>query len=297
MKKNDPKAIFFLILTAVIWGFAFAFQTEGGESLKNYWFNGIRFYIGSLSLLPVIFLFERKRVDQNTAKKTILYGMLTGAILFSASTLQQYGILLTHSPGKSGFITGLYMIFVPLCGIFMRRHVQIEAWLGVAFGVVGLFLISFRGGAEPFEVGDLLTLLGAFFWTAHILVVDKFGSILPPLKYSLCQFLTTGTLCLLLAPILEPGVLTPEHIQVALIPLLYCGICSVGVAYTCQVLGQRGTEPALASIILCAESVFAAIGGALILHENLGLRAYIGCALIFLGILCSQIKIFPKSKA
>lgn len=296
MKKNDPKAILFLVITAVIWGFAFVFQTEGGRGLANYWFNGLRFYLGAVSLLPVIFLFERAPVEKRVLWQTVRYGMLTGAFLFAASVLQQYGILLTQSPGKSGFITGLYMVFVPLCGVFFRRKIPAEAWIGVAFGIAGLFLISFQGGGESFATGDLITLFGTFFWTAHILAVDKFGSMVPPLKYSFVQFLTTGTLCLLLAPVLEPGVLTLENVRIALIPLLYCGIGSVGVAYTCQVLGQRGTEPALASIILCGESVFAAIGGALILHENLGVRGYLGCVLIFLGILASKIKLFPVQK-
>ena len=297
MKKNSITSILTLFLTAIIWGFAFPFQADGGETLGTFWFNGIRFFIGAISLLPVIFLFERKKVDRDEWKKLLLIGSICGVILFVASALQQFGIYLSGNSSKAGFITGLYMVFVPFCGIFMHKRITVEAWLGALVAVVGLYFVSFTNGATAIDIGDLIVLFGAFFWTAHIVCIDSFAGNISPLRFSLIQFIVCGILNIALAPILESHVVvSAETVSVALIPLLYCGIFSVGVAYTCQVLGQRGTEPALSSIILCTESVFAAVGGWLIRDEVLGVKGYFGCALIFAGILLSQAKIIGKKK-
>ncbi|MBQ9133478.1 MAG: DMT family transporter [Clostridia bacterium] len=297
MKKNSIISILILFLTAIIWGFAFAFQADGGETLGTFWFNGIRFIIGALSLIPVVLIFERGKLTGKQWKNLLVKGSVCGAILFSASALQQYGIFLTGSSAKAGFITGLYMVFVPFCGIFMHKRIRAEAWIGAAVAIVGLYFVSFAGGAQSVEFGDLVVLIGAFFWTAHIVFIDTFAGDCPSLKFSLVQFVVCGALNLICAPIFESGItVTWAVLTGAAVPLLYCGIFSVGVAYTCQVIGQRGTEPALASIILCTESVFAAIGGWLLRDEFLGVRGYMGCALIFVGILLSQAKIFKKSK-
>lgn len=297
MKKNSIFSISILFLTAIIWGFAFPFQADGGEVLGTFWFNGIRFIIGAISLLPVIFIFERQKTSRAEWKKLLIIGTLIGTILFIASALQQFGIFLSGNSSKAGFITGLYMVFVPFCGIFMNKRIRAEAWIGAAVAVVGLYFVSFANGVSAIDIGDLVVLFGAFFWTAHIVCIDSLAGTLPALKFSLIQFVVCGILNLIAAPIFESNiVVSTETISVALIPLLYCGICSVGVAYTCQVIGQRGTEPALASIILCTESVFAAVGGWLIRDEILGFKGYIGCALIFVGILLSQAKIFKRKK-
>lgn len=297
MKKNSFFSILILFLTALIWGFAFPFQADGGEVLGTFWFNGIRFVIGAISLLPVIFIFEREKPSKAEWKKLIITGSLIGTILFIASALQQFGIFLSGNSSKAGFITGLYMVFVPFCGIFMNKRIRAEAWIGAAVAVVGLYFVSFANGVSAIDIGDLVVLFGAFFWTAHIVCIDSLAGALPALKFSLVQFVVCGALNLICAPIFESNVVvSAETISTALIPLLYCGIFSVGVAYTCQVIGQRGTEPALASIILCTESVFAAVGGWLIRDELLGAKGYIGCALIFAGILLSQAKIFKRKK-
>ena len=230
--------------------------------------------------------------------------------MFSASSLQQYGIQMLNAANaenpaaadavsaRSGFITGLYMVFVPLCGLFFRQRVRAEAWLGAALAVLGLYFVSIKPGTFSFALGDAVILLGAFFWTAHIVVIDRHAADISPLKFSLVQFVTCGALSILFALLLEQDVAINGTTPLAnASSLLYCGIFSVGVAYTCQVVGQRGTEPALASIILCTESVFAAVGGVILLHETLELRGWMGCALIFAGILLSQAKIFKRKTA
>ena len=299
MKKNSILSILVLFITAVIWGFAFPFQRIASDYLSAFWFGGIRFMVGALSLIPVVLIFEREKLSKKQWKKLLLSGAICGFILFAASALQQIGINLTGSSAKSAFITGLYMIFVPFCGIFMHKKIRAEAWMGAAAAVVGLYFVCFANGAEGMQKGDLVVLLGALFWTAHILCIDTLASDCPSLKFSLLQFVFCGIFNLIAAPFFDGAlVLSPEVFTHALIPILYCGIFSVGVAYTCQVIGQRGTEPELASIILCTESIFAAIGEPIIDKKAspLSLVGYMGCALIFVGILLSQTRIFGRKK-
>lgn len=299
MKKNSIVSIFVLFVTAIIWGFAFPFQRIASEYLSAFWFNGIRFLIGAVSLIPVVLIFEREKITKQQWKKLLLTSALCGFILFAASALQQIGINMTGSSAKAAFITGLYMIFVPFCGIFMKKKIHTEAWIGAGAGVIGLYLVCFANGAESAQLGDLVVLLGALCWTAHILCIDTMASDCPSLKFSLLQFVFCGIFNFIAAPIFDgPLLLAPEVFTGALIPILYCGIGSVGIAYTCQVIGQRGTEPALASIILCTESIFAAIGEPLIdkAASPLPFVGYMGCALIFVGILLSQAKIFGRKQ-
>jgi drug/metabolite transporter (DMT)-like permease len=296
MKKSQTKYILILFLTAIIWGFAFPFQLQGGNALGAFWFNAIRYAIGALSLVPVILIFEREGRDAAKLRRTLGGGAVCGVILFAATTLQQLGMQATQSSAKTGFITGLYMIFVPFCGIFMHRRVRPEAWLGAAVAVLGLYFVSFQSGDTAFQPGDLITLAGALFWTAHIVAIDKLSPNTSAIKFSMAQFVVCGALCVIFALAFRETV-SSELIRTAAVPLLYCGIMSSGVAYTCQVIGQRGTEPALASIILCTESVFSAVGAFFILHENLGVRGYIGCALMFVGIILSQLNVFKSKKA
>ncbi len=297
MKKNSIVSILILFLTAIIWGFAFPFQSIAANYISTFWFNGIRFFVGAVSLVPVALVFEREKLTSRQWKKLLITAAVCGTILFAASALQQIGITLTKSSAKSAFITGLYMVFVPFCGIFMKKKIRKEAWIGALVAVAGLYFVCFANGVENAQLGDLVVLLGAFFWTAHIVCIDSFASDCPSLKFSLIQFIVCGALNIAVAPMFDGALtITPEFWQHALIPILYCGIFSVGVAYTCQVVGQRGTEPALASIILCSESVFAAIGEPLIDKgaTPLPIIGYMGCALIFVGILLSQVKIFKK---
>ncbi len=310
MKKNSIASISVLFVTAIVWGLAFPFQSIASEYMTTFWFNGTRFIIGAISLVPVVLVFERGKLSRAQWKKLLVSSSVCGILLFAASALQQVGITLSGSSAKAAFITGLYMVFVPFCGIFMKKLISAEAWLGAAVAVIGLYLVCFANGAVRANIGDAVTLAGAFVWTAHIVSIDCFANDCPSLKFSLFQFVSCGIINLAAALIFEDApIISGGDMGALIIPLLYCGIGSVGVAYTCQVIGQRGTEPALASIILCTESIFAAVGEMPVyyLMVSLGfdsvkkplplaIGGYIGCAMIFMGILLSQSKIFKRSK-
>ncbi len=293
-KKTRYTGIIFLFTAAIVWGFAFAAQALGADSITPLFFNGTRFLLGGISLIPVILIFEKTDRNRTKHKKTVLYGAITGAILFLASYLQQVGIELTDSAGKSGFITGLYMLIVPIIGIFMKKKTHAMAWVGAGLGVIGLFLICMTGGKLTFTEGDIFLIASATVFALHIIAIDSFGPSVYSLRFSATQFFVSAAINLALAFIFED----PSIVQIknAAIPILYCGIMSSGVAYTCQVIGQKYSEPTSASIILSTESVFSAIGGAIILKETMAPTAYLGCALIFAGILLSQIKFNLRKK-
>jgi len=293
-KKNSPRGIVFLVTAAVVWGFAFVAQRLGADHLGPFFFNGSRFLIGTLSLLPVILIFEKNSNDPAIKKKTLIVGIIAGSLLFFASYLQQLGIQMTDSAGKAGFITGLYMILVPIIGVFMRKKTSAQTWVGALLGVLGLFLICNTGDSLTFTAGDAVLVGCAVVFAFHIIVVDRFGDNLYSLRFSMTQFATATVLNLICVLLFKDPSLSA--LGEAAIPILYCGVMSTGVAYTCQILGQKYSEPTSASIILSTESVFSAIGGALILGERMSIPAYIGCVLIFCGIILSQVKIKKKNK-
>jgi drug/metabolite transporter (DMT)-like permease len=287
-----------LLLTAAIWGFAFVAQRVGSQYVGAFTFNGVRFALGSISLIPLIIYFDkRKKSGSNNegkvkvnVKKSILPGVVVGIVLYVAATLQQVGLIYT-TVGKASFITGLYMVFVPIIGIFLKHKVGKNSWIGVVIAVVGLYLLCVN---ENFRIGygDLLEVIGAIFWAIHILTIDYFSSKMDALKLSCIQFATCSFLSLVTALIFEQ--ITMSGISQALVPILYGGLLSVGVAYTLQVVAQKNAKPSHAAMILSMESVFGAIGGALLLGESMSSRGYIGCILIFGGILVSQIRFSPK---
>ncbi len=285
--KSKVKSTILLFLTAIIWGFAFVAQRVGAEFVGAFTFNGIRFLLGSLSLVPVILIFEREKLDKSKLIKTLIPSLLAGTILFIASTLQQYGVEITQSAGKAGFLTGLYIVLVPLIRFVMGKKTGIFTFFGAVFAVVGLFFLCMTGDEISFGIGDIVLIIGAFFWAGHILVVDKYVNDISPLKFSMMQFLVCGMLSIICAFILED--IEFSAIRSAGVPILYGGLMSVGVAYTCQILGQKHADPTFASIIFSTESVFSAIGGALILSEIMSGRGYFGCVLIFIGIVLSQL--------
>lgn len=287
-KKNSPKGIIFLITAAVVWGFAFVAQNIGADSVPAFFFNGARFILGAVSLIPVIMIFERGAKDGTMLKTTLLSGLFAGVLLCTASYLQQVGIALTDTSGKAGFITGLYMIIVPIIGLFMKKKTGVLTWVGAVFGVAGLFLVCMSGGKLTFTKGDIFLVACAVVYAFHIIWIDRFGDRVYSLRFSMTQFAAAAVLNFIGSAIFET--VTFAGFQAAFLPILYCGIMSTGVAYTCQVLGQKYSEPTSASIILSTESVFAAIGGALLIHERMSGAAYLGCALIFAGIILSQIK-------
>lgn len=296
VKKDSKKKILsalMLVLTAMIWGFAFVAQRVGAESVGAFVFNGLRFALGAVSLIPVYLIFEREKFNKEKFKKTLIAALVCGTVLFIASALQQYGIELTKSAGKAGFITGLYTVLVPIIAfIIYKQKNSIGVWIGAVLAVSGLFLLSVN---ESFtvEFGDVLLLIGAFFWAAHILVIDKFIGGVSPLRFASLQFAVCAALNLIFAIFFDAFDL--GAIMTALVPLLYGGLGSVGVAYTLQIIGQKNSDPTTAAIIFSLESVFSAIGGAIILGEEMSARGYIGCVLIFGGIILSQLK-FGKKK-
>ena len=291
--RSKFTATVMLFSTAIIWGFAFVAQRVGGDILGAFYFNGIRYAVGAVSLIPVIMIFEKERKDPEKLKYTIKWGIVVGLILFIASSLQQFGINITQSAGKSGFITGLYTVLVPLIGfVFFKYKTNIFTWVGAALAVVGLFLLSFTSGVSPVGIGDVVLLIGSVFWAMHIIVIDKVGGGASSIKFSMTQFLTSSVCCLLFA-LLTKETITFEAVRLAGTSILYAGIMSSGVAYTFQVIGQKHVEPSLAAIICSSEALFSAVGGALLLGESMSMRSYIGCALMFAGIIVSQLK--PKS--
>lgn len=291
--KTKPKSIILLFLTAIIWGFAFVAQKVGAQFVGAFTFNGVRFLLGTLSLFPVIMLFEKEKVSKEKFRKTLKAGLIGGIVLFLASTFQQYGVEITNSAGKSGFITGLYTVFVPIAAfLFMKKKTNVLTWIGAVFAVGGLYLLCMTGD-EKVGIGDLVLLIGTVFWTVHILVIDRFVAEISPLRFAQIQFAVCAVLSIICALILED--ISFVAIKSALLPILYGGLMSVGVAYTCQILGQKDADPTFSAIVLSTESVFAAIGGVLLQNETMTVSAYIGCGLIFVGIVLSQLELKKKS--
>ena len=294
---NNLKATPILVVTAVVWGFAFVAQRLGADHLRSFSFNGIRFALGAVSLIPVVFLLERKQLRSFRFRDVLLPSAIAGTILFLASFFQQYGVELSRSAGKAGFLTDLYIVMVPVAeGLFFRRKKGAGLWIGVILALAGLYLITIGNAEGEPGWGDVLLILCAFFWTAHILVVDRLmGKGLPVLLFSCTQFFVCAAWNLIFAFSLEHP--TWEAVSAAGLPILYGGLMSVGVAYTLQAVGQKYAEPAYASIVLSLECMFSAIGGALILEERMGVAGWIGCALMLTGIVVSQIFDARKEEA
>ena len=284
-----------LFLTAIIWGFAFVAQFFGADEVGSFAMNGLRFPLGTLSLLPVMLIFEKGRMDADERKRTLVASLLAGTALFVASTLQQVGIMVSGSVGISGFLTGLYTIFVPIaCYVFFKKKTGINIVFSAVLAVIGIFMLCIRPGQGfSFGLGEVLLLIGAFFWTAHVVIVDRCGKTLRSLHFCFYQFAVCSVWCVLLMLIFEMP--TAESIRAAAVPILYAGILSVGVAYTLQVIGQKRADPTFASIIFSTESVFSAIGGVIFGIDSISIVGYLGCALIFAGIVISQLDLSNKS--
>ena len=295
-KRTSPGAVAIMLLTAMIWGFAFVAQVDSVDHIGSFTMNGLRFPLGALSLLPVALFFERGRVSSGERKKTLLASVLAGTILFCASTLQQIGIAYTKSAGVSGFITGLYTVLVPIgCLLIFRQKTGIQVWVGSVCAVIGLFLLCYRiGDGLSFGIGELWLLIGSFFWAAHVIVIDHFGKDIRPLHFSVGQFSVCAVLSIITMFCFDAP--TWEGIMAAKWSILYCGVLSVGVAYTLQVVGQKRADPTLAAIVLSTESVFSAIGGAIFGVDDISWLGYVGCVLIFFGIVFSQLPIKPRKR-
>ena len=291
MKSKELKSVFMLLLTAAIWGFAFVAQRVGMDHVGAFTFNGIRFALGSISLLPVIYFLNKKSGKEKSEeepdadlKTTLKAGIIAGSILFIAASLQQIGLIYTTA-GKAGFITSLYIVLVPILGIFLKQKTHLTTWIGALTAVVGLYFLSINENLT-IEFGDFLEIVGAFFWAIHIQVIGKFVKNVDAIKLSSAQFATCAILSLITAFMYED--INTAGILNALVPLLYGGIMSAGVAYTLQAVGQKYAKPSHAAIALSMEAVFAAIGGIILLDETLPLRGYLGCALMLVGMLIAQ---------
>jgi len=290
MKQGTVKADFLLVLTAAIWGFAFVAQRVGMDYVGPFTFNAVRFALGSLSLIPLILLLHKgaAKPEGIPQKPVLTGGILAGSALFAGASLQQAGLVYT-SAGKAGFITGLYVVIVPLLGLFWKHRPNPGTCLGAILAALGLYFLSIT---EKFSIsfGDLLVLLGAFFWAGHVLLIGWLAPQTDSLKLASVQFAVCSLLSFTTAFATET--ITLETLMQALIPILYGGLGSVGIAYTLQVIAQRNAHPAHSAIILSLEGVFAALGGWLLLSEMLSLRGLLGCALMLCGMLLSELSVF-----
>ena len=289
MNKTKLKSNILLLMTAMIWGFAFVAQRVGAEHVGAMTFNGVRFALGALSLSPIVLITLHKTPMDKTCKKmTLLASIAGGTALFVASLLQQWGVELTQSAGKAGFITSLYTVLVPVIGfLFLRRKTGVFVWLGAFLAVGGLYLLSMTGN-EKAGIGDLVLIIGAIVWALHILIIDYFNEKqINAVAFAMGQFAVCAVYNLVGAAIFED--IAIAGITAAAVPILYGGLMSVGVAYTLQIFGQRGADPTAASVILSTESMFSAIGGILILGETMTVGGAIGCVLIFGGVVLAQL--------
>jgi drug/metabolite transporter (DMT)-like permease len=290
MPNHALRADLLMLLTALIWGTGFVAQTAGMDHIGPYLFSGLRFALGSLCLMPLILRNAKTaRVPEPLLNRGMLRaGIIMGLALALGINLQQVGLLFT-SVTNSGFITGLYVIVVPLLGLLLGHKTGLGTWLGCLLAVVGMCLLSI---GDNFHVasGDWLQLIGAFVWGGHVVLVSLFASRHDPIRLAFLQFATCSVVSLLLAVLFEPIAL--NAIIDAGPALLYGGIVAVGVGYTLQVVAQKHAIASHAAIILSLEAVFAAIAGAWILGEALQLRGYIGCGLMLAGMLLAQL--WPK---
>ncbi|MFH1570935.1 MAG: DMT family transporter [Gemmatimonadota bacterium] len=273
-----------LLLAAAIWGFAFAAQRAGMAHVGPFLFNGLRFALGCLPLLPFLSRWHRQE-PAALSRAAVARGVGLGAVLFAAASLQQVGIVHTTA-GKAGFITGLYVVLVPLFGLAIGHRAGPWAWAGATVAAVGLYLLSAQADLRM-EAGDLLVLACAAVWAVHVLLVDRLVRQVHWSLLAFTQFATCAALSLGVAALSEPA--SAAAVGAAAWPLLYAGALSVGVGYTLQVVGQRGAPPAPAAIILSLEAVFAALGGWLVLGEQLSSRELAGCALMLAGMVASQL--------
>ncbi len=285
------RANLLLLLCAAIWGFAFVAQVVGAH-VGAFTFNATRFALGAVSLLPVVAVLDRRggvTAAEGFARwrATLGPGALCGVFLATASTLQQKGIESTTA-GNAAFVTGLYVVMVPLVGVLLGHRVTRTIWVGVSLAVVGLYLLTMTGGIARMNPGDVLCLIGTVFWTSHILAVGRFARRHDPLRLSVVQFAACSAYCAVGALATEPAAFS--GLETAVIPLLYAGVVSVGIAYTLQVVGQQDALASHAALIMSLETVFGAIGGALLLGERMAPVGYAGAGLMLLGILLSQLE-------
>lgn len=277
---------FLLLLTAVIWGSAFVAQSAGARDLQPFAFNGLRFLLGGLFLGAVVLAFKGRAVLREL-RSLALPAAVCGACLFLGSTLQQ-AAMGTTDPGKAGFLTALYILLVPLLRALAGHPVRPLMAFCVALALVGMWLLCMSGGFGQIASGDLLLLGCALAFAVHILTIDRFAARVDPLALSALQFLVTGILSLPFI-VLREGWPAAAAFRAAAVPFLYAALFSCCLGYTLQTVAQRDTDPTVASLIMCLESVFALVAGMLLLGERHTLREFLGCFILFAAILLAQL--------
>lgn len=294
MNKVSWKNPILLFITAVVWGGAFVAQSVGTDYVGPFTFNFARCILGALVLIPCMFLLDRingnaekeePKKEPMERKTLIIGGICCGVALFAAGNLQQFGIQYT-SVGKAGFITAMYIVLVPVLGIFLKRKAGIKVWGGVLLAVAGLYLLCMTDGLSV-NFGDLLMLMCAFIFAIHILIIDYFSPKVDGVRMSCIQFLVCGLLS-------GVGMLLTETVDVqamlkAWMPITYAGVMSCAVGYTLQIIGQKDMNPTVASLILSLESVVSVLAGWVLLGESLSLRELSGCVLMFAAIILAQL--------
>lgn len=278
-----------LLVASAIWGSAFVAQRLGAEAMPPAAFTAVRHLLGALVLVPAVVWYDRSRritprEGRYRTRSVLVPGAVIGVALFAGSYLQQFGLEYTTA-GNAGFITSLYMVFVPLAGRFLGHRISTWAWGGVALATVGLYLLSVREGFAM-SLGDTLVLACAVAWTVQILLIDRYAPSLDPLRLAATEFFACGVLATVVALVTETDPFAGT--RAAAVPLLYAAVLSTGVAFTLQVLAQRDTKPSTAALIMALESVFAATAGALYLGERMDARSLVGCALMLVGIVAAQ---------
>lgn len=302
MKKIQIRNSLLLLLTATIWGTAFVAQSVGMDYVEPYTFTFARSIVGGVVLIPCIWFLRwlktgKSKTMENRSecvtKVEWIGGICCGLALCAASNFQQIGIVHT-TVGKAGFITALYVVIVPILGLFFKKRVSFVVWICVVLSVVGLYLLCMTEGSLTLAYGDLLVLICAILFSVHIMVIDYFSPKGDGVVMSCIQFFVCG----IVSGIIMLFVETPSmgNILAAAMPILYAGVLSSGVAYTLQIVGQKDMNPTVASLILCLESVVSALAGWLILNEALSFRELLGCVLMFVAIVLAQVPM-PEKKS
>ena len=303
MKYNQMRQVVFPILAAFIWGTAFVAQDLCADSIGAFAFNATRYFIAVLALLVVILISDKLKKNKPTLtaqekkaanKQLWLGGLCCGAALAIASNFQQAGLVAGTDAGKAGFITALYVVLVPVFGLFFKRKVSLPTWIAVVLSEVALYLLCIKGDFS-LAPGDLLVLVCAVCFAVHILVIDHFTAYCDGVKLSCLQFLFAGIISTICMFIFED--VDFAAILSCALPLLYVGIFSCGVGYTLQILAQKDSNPTVVTILLSLESVFAVIAGAIILKQQMTVREYIGCAIMFAAVILAQIQFPARQKA